>query len=105
MIDAKRLSYCLASVAIMAHAGPVLGQSISPSVAAASEQASRTEDPLLLWYRQPAKEWTEAMPLGNGRLGAMVFGGVAEERIALNEDTLWSGARTTTTIPALRAPG
>ncbi len=44
-----------------------------------------------LWYRQPARFWAEAMPMGNGRLGAMVFGGVAEERIQLNEDTLWSG--------------
>ena len=44
-----------------------------------------------LWYRQPAKEWTDSLPLGNGRIGAMVFGGVLEERIALNEDTLWSG--------------
>ncbi|WP_232495754.1 glycosyl hydrolase family 95 catalytic domain-containing protein [Novosphingobium kaempferiae] len=45
----------------------------------------------MLWYRQPAKEWTEALPVGNGRIGAMVFGGVAEERLQLNEDTLWGG--------------
>jgi alpha-L-fucosidase 2 len=45
----------------------------------------------LLWYRQPAKVWEEAMPLGNGRLGAMVFGGVADERIQLNEHNLWDG--------------
>ena len=44
-----------------------------------------------LWYRQPAKVWEEALPLGNGRLGAMVFGGVADERIQLNENTLWDG--------------
>ncbi len=47
---------------------------------------------LRLWYRQPAQEWTQALPLGNGRLGAMVFGGVPNERFQLNEDTLWSGA-------------
>ena len=46
---------------------------------------------LSLWYEQPANLWTEALPLGNGRLGAMVFGGVARERIQLNEDSLWSG--------------
>lgn len=46
---------------------------------------------MILWYRQPARTWVDAMPLGNGRLGAMVFGGVTEERIQLNEDTLWSG--------------
>jgi alpha-L-fucosidase 2 len=45
----------------------------------------------LLWYQQPAKLWTEALPLGNGRLGAMIFGGVADERIQLNVDTLWDG--------------
>jgi alpha-L-fucosidase 2 len=46
---------------------------------------------LRLWYPRPAGEWVEALPLGNGRLGVMVFGGVARERLALNEDTLWSG--------------
>ncbi len=45
-----------------------------------------------LWYREPAQKWTDALPLGNGRLGAMVFGGVEKERIALNDDTLWSGS-------------
>jgi alpha-L-fucosidase 2 len=44
-----------------------------------------------LWYLRPAAQWTEALPLGNGRLGAMVFGGVAEERIQVNETTLWGG--------------
>jgi hypothetical protein len=48
-------------------------------------------DDLTLWYRQPAKEWTEALPVGNGRLGAMVFGGPEHERLQLNENTLWSG--------------
>lgn len=45
-----------------------------------------------LWYKQPAKIWTDALPVGNGRLGAMVFGGIGEEILALNEDTLWSGS-------------
>jgi alpha-L-fucosidase 2 len=59
---------------------------VSPlSKAYAQQQSSR------LWYNQPAVEWTDALPLGNGRLGAMVFGGVAEERLQLNEATLWSG--------------
>lgn len=44
-----------------------------------------------LWYCQPAKEWTEALPVGNGRLGGMVFGNVSEERIQLNEDSIWYG--------------
>ena len=46
---------------------------------------------LLLWYRQPAKTWEQAVPLGNGRLGVMVFGGVESERLLCNEISLWSG--------------
>jgi alpha-L-fucosidase 2 len=46
---------------------------------------------MVLWYRQPAEKWLEAMPMGNGILGAMVFGGIQQERIALNESTFWSG--------------
>ena len=46
-----------------------------------------------LWYRQPAKEWEEALPLGNGRLGAMVFGGVSDERLQMNEESMWYGGR------------
>jgi alpha-L-fucosidase 2 len=44
-----------------------------------------------LWYNRPAAAWTEALPVGNGRLGAMVFGKVNEELIQLNESSLWSG--------------
>jgi len=51
-----------------------------------------------LWYKQPAGAWTEALPLGNGRLGAMVFGKVNEELIQLNENTLWSGGPVKTNI-------
>jgi alpha-L-fucosidase 2 len=54
---------------------------------------------LVLWYRQPAKEWNEALPVGNGPLGAMVFGGVDEERIQLNEETLWDGGPRDTNNP------
>ena len=46
---------------------------------------------LLLWYRQPAKLWTEALPIGNGNLGAMIFGGVGEDHLQLNESTFWTG--------------
>ena len=45
----------------------------------------------VLWYDTPASEWEQALPVGNGRLGAMVFGKHGEERIQLNEETLWSG--------------
>ena len=44
----------------------------------------------ILWYTRPGEAWTDALPLGNGRLGAMVYGGIEQEKIALNDDTLWS---------------
>lgn len=46
---------------------------------------------LKLWYKQPARNWNEALPIGNGRLGAMIFGNAKEELLQLNEETLWSG--------------
>lgn len=52
----------------------------------------------VLWYDLPAKEWEEALPVGNGRLGAMVFGKHGEERIQLNEETLWSGGPYSTVV-------
>jgi alpha-L-fucosidase 2 len=45
----------------------------------------------MLWYAKPAEKWTEALPIGNGRLGAMIFGGPQREHLQLNEDTLWAG--------------
>jgi alpha-L-fucosidase 2 len=53
---------------------------------------------LKLWYRHPAAKWTEALPVGNGRLGAMVFGQTDEERIQLNEETRWSGGPYSQTV-------
>ncbi|MCX6047564.1 MAG: glycoside hydrolase family 95 protein, partial [Chloroflexi bacterium] len=58
---------------------------------------------LKLWYRQPAAQWVEALPIGNGRLGAMVFGGAEQEHLQLNEDTLWSGARREWNTPGAKA--
>jgi len=46
-----------------------------------------------LWYRQPAGAWTQALPVGNGRLAAMIFGDVRREHLQLNEDTVWSGEK------------
>lgn len=57
----------------------------------------------ILWYRQPATLWTEALPVGNGRMGAMVFGGVGRERLQLNEATLWSGGPYDPVNPAAQA--
>lgn len=56
------------------------------------------QQPQKLWYKKPAKVWTEALPIGNGRLGAMIFGGAAEELIQLNESTLWTGGPVRTNV-------
>lgn len=57
----------------------------------------------VMWYRQPAREWVESLPVGNGRLGGMVFGGVGTERIQLNDDTIWSGGPYDPANPAAPA--
>jgi alpha-L-fucosidase 2 len=65
-------------------------------IAAGAAQA-RTEAPNLLWYNHPARDWEkEALPIGNGRLGAMLFGSAPQERIQFNEESLWIGDETDT---------
>src|SRR5215467_6942104 len=69
-------------------------QTAAALAAIPAKAQSRGARPLTLWYRQPATKWeSEALPVGNGQLGAMVFGGVAQERLQLNEHSLWSGHR------------
>lgn len=58
----------------------------------AKQNNVRTDSTLTLWYKKPAELWVEALPLGNGRLGAMVFGNPYRERIQLNENTVWAGS-------------
>ena len=53
----------------------------------------------LLWYKSPAKAWTQALPIGNGTLGAMIFGGAKQEKLSLNHDELWTGKPKDTTKP------
>ena len=65
--------------------------------------ADAAADTVKLWYRRPAPQWDHALPLGNGRLGAMVFGNVNRERIQLNENTLWMGGPRDANNPAARA--
>jgi alpha-L-fucosidase 2 len=77
----------LSNANMAARAGP--GDAAVPLEKAAKTAAPQGD--MVLWYRQPATRWNEAMPLGNGLMGAMVFGGVGQERIALNESTFWSG--------------
>src|SRR4051812_10958290 len=82
---------CLVAICIGICAAGVL----HPAAAANSSPApkvARGRASMQLWYDRPAKSWmTEALPVGNGRLGAMVFGGVDRERIQFNEISLWTG--------------
>jgi alpha-L-fucosidase 2 len=81
-------------------AATALAAALPVGAAGAGEAAPH---PQRLWYRRPATAWTEALPIGNGRLGAMVFGGVARERLQLNEDSLWSGGPYDPVNPEARA--
>lgn len=72
------------------------------AVLVASQPLCGKAEPLLLWYPQPAEAWTEALPVGNGRLGAMVFGKTGTERIQFNEDTLWTGIPRDYTHPGAK---
>ncbi len=62
-----------------------------PAVLSADDCGSDYWEDMKLWYDEPAGKWTEALPIGNGRLGAMVFGTVQKERVQFNDDTLWTG--------------
>jgi alpha-L-fucosidase 2 len=57
----------------------------------ASNLTAQTNQPLKLWYDKPAANWNEALPIGNGRLAAMIFGKPEQERLQLNEETVWAG--------------
>src|SRR5881628_2377208 len=59
--------------------------------AAAAARAEDPPAPLTLWYTRPAATWVEALPVGNGRLGAMIYGGAGRDALQFNEDTLWTG--------------
>jgi alpha-L-fucosidase 2 len=73
-----------------------IGAALAASAAVGGERAAdaapaQNDDLLRLWYDAPARDWVQALPIGNGRLGAMVFGGTATERLQLNENSLWAG--------------
>ncbi|WBS05331.1 glycoside hydrolase family 95 protein [Pseudoduganella sp. SL102] len=95
--DRLRRQLVLGMGALAAAPGVALA---APAHAPASRADNRANT---LWYRQSAARWEEALPLGNGRLGAMVFGCVAQDRLQLNEDTLWAGAPYTPDNPAALA--
>ena len=86
------VSICVISLIIPAIGAATPGNRQNP----AGEKDARTEafGKLSLWYEQPAKLWmTEALPIGNGPMGAMLFGGTDIERVQFNEISLWSGDR------------
>src|SRR5215469_3851686 len=64
-----------------------------PFLLAFGASLSAADRPHVLWYDHPAAQWTDALPIGNGRLAAMVFGKTDDERIQLNEDSVWPGSR------------
>ncbi len=59
----------------------------------------RESSDLVLWYNKPASEWNEALPVGNGRLGAMIFGDTIMETIQINEESLWAGSKINNNNP------
>jgi alpha-L-fucosidase 2 len=71
--------------------GACLNNLLSAAEVQFTKPSAAPAEPLSLWYQSPAREWTSALPVGNGRLGAMVFGGVNQEHLQLNEGTLWAG--------------
>src|SRR5439155_26033958 len=71
-----------------------------PRVSLAAAPTPPSAD-MVLWYDQPSMKWVEALPLGNSRIGAMVHGGVDEERIELNDNTLYSGEPGSRDLPQL----
>lgn len=78
-------------IAAAAGSAAILGASWMLDQSTAQAQPTTAPNPLSLWYNQPADQWIKALPVGNGRLGAMIFGNVENERLQLNEDTLWAG--------------
>jgi alpha-L-fucosidase 2 len=66
-------------------------KALALSLCLAASTATAQTAALTLWYDRPAREWVEALPVGNGRVGAMVFGGIGAERIQFNESTVWAG--------------
>ena len=81
------LKIAIASVLLVGFA--LIAGCLTPGVQT-SKYSIEEWDNLKLWYDKPASKWTEALPVGNGRLGAMVFGTVETEQIQLNEDTVWA---------------
>ncbi|WP_258103449.1 glycoside hydrolase family 95 protein [Marinoscillum sp. MHG1-6] len=72
------------------------------TILSCSLQKEPKDQSLKLWYDEPANNWNEALPIGNGRLGAMIFGGAEMEHLQLNEETIWAGEPGNNVIPELK---
>jgi len=72
---------------------------LSSSLIGCERNSENSDYSLKLWYRQPASAWEEALPVGNGRLGAMVFGNPLHERLQLNEESIWAGSKINNNNP------
>ena len=89
----------LAAVAILGVGINFAATSLPAFTGTLTGEATPPTEPLSLWYRQPATAWTSALPVGNGKQGAMMFGGIDSEAICLNEDDLWAGGPYTPDNP------
>lgn len=104
MADSLSRRSFIRALGVLLSSAPFLRKKSDAGLSPKHEAEAVASHDLTLWYREPSDRWTDALPVGNGRLGAMVFGGVKSERIALNEDTLWSGthcSRSTFTTVAI----
>ena len=96
-----RFTIAASAFLLVLQAAGVRGQDAAPTATATGpapapsiERSSQpSPDGAVIWFDQPARSWNEALPVGNGRLGAMDFGGVQESRLQLNEDSVWQGRR------------
>ncbi len=106
MNNRHRTFFRVCSILVLAGCSWVKAEPARPTEPLPNSAVPKRTGAERLWYRQPAKEWTEALPVGNGRLGAMVFGDPAEELIQLNEESLWAGCPVNNNNPlALKSLG
>ena len=87
LVRTKLINLASIAIFVLGFAATVCGVGQSDRVPAQAKPRGE----MVLWYRQPGEKWLDAMPIGNGIIGAMVFGGIERERIALNESSFWSG--------------
>jgi alpha-L-fucosidase 2 len=97
--DCMRRPIVLAAVVIVAATFVAASSGSRHAAGPLSQPARDASDPVVkIWYTHPADKWENALPVGNGRLGAMVFGKTDEEEIQINDDTYWSGGPYSTTV-------